>query len=104
MKQIALTAAIVLVPGLVFAQGKLYKEQVVLEVLDKANNTYSGRIILSYKTCSIVSDQVFDYDEVATILFFDKARTAEEAKAQKKADVERLIAEAAKHARLCPIE
>ena len=104
MKQIALAAAIVLVPSLVFAQGSLYKEQVVLDRLDKASNTYSGRIILSYKTCNMVHDLLLDYNKVATILLFDKAKNAEDAKAQKKADVEKLIAEAAKHTRLCPIE
>jgi hypothetical protein len=104
MKRVVLTLAIGLAPCLVFGQDNSYKEQVFLDTFDKASHTYSGRIIVAFKTCVAVPDQIFTYNELATVILFRNAKDAEEAKAQTKAEVDRIISNAAKVSKLCKIE
>ncbi len=105
MKRIVLTAAILLAPILAVAQSRNYKEQVLLDKFDKSSNTYSGRILVTFTLCG--NDRygaITSFDKVTTIITFDNAKTVEEAKAQKQADVDKFIAGYAKEPGLCPAQ
>jgi hypothetical protein len=107
MRPAALIAAIAIAfaPGFVLAQSKMYAEQVFLDSLDETSNTYSGRIIVAYKLCNEARfGAITMFDKVTAIIPFDRAKDAQDAKRQKQADVDRIIADVAKDAKLCPLE
>ena len=97
--------AVALAPNLGLAETKLYSEQVLLDSRDASSGTYSGRIIVAYKLCDEARfGAIAMFDKVTAILLFDRAKDAEDAKRQKQADIDRIIADAAREAKLCPIE
>ncbi len=103
MKRVVLTASLLLAPILVLAQNNNYKERVFLDRLDQSSNTYSGRIIVSFVLCHDASyGDIGKFDKVTTIITFEEARSAEDAKAQKQADIDKFIANFAKDPGLCP--
>jgi hypothetical protein len=105
MKRVVLTAAILLAPILALAQSENYKEQVFLDKFDKSSNTYSGRILVTYTLCADARhDAIATFDKVTTIIMFDNASSSEDAKAQKQANVDKVIADVAKDADLCPAQ
>ncbi len=105
MKRVALTLAILLIPSAVLAQSKTYKEQVYLDTFDKASNTYSGRIIVTYKLCNDARyGALIAFNKASVILVFDRAQNSDDAKVQKQADVDKIIDKAAKEADLCPVD
>jgi hypothetical protein len=105
MKRLVLTAAILLAPILALAQSENYKEQIFLDRFDKSSRTYSGRILVTYTLCGDARhDAIATFDKVTTIIVFDRARSSEDAKAQKQANVDKIIADVAKDAELCPAQ
>jgi len=103
LKRGVLTAAILLSPIFALAQSKNYDEQVFLDRFDESSHTYSGRIIVKYTLCD--SDRygpIATFDKVTAIVVFDKAKSSEDAKAQKQADVDKIITNLAGGAPLCP--
>jgi hypothetical protein len=106
MKRIVLTAAVLLAPILAFAQSKNYKEQILLDKFDKSSNTYSGRILVTYELCGGDAryGAIASFDKVTAIITFDNAKSSEDAKAQKQTDVDKILAEVAGDAELCPAQ
>ena len=74
-----------------------------MDRFDESSHTYSGRIIVKYTLCD--SDRygpIATFDKVTAIVVFDKAKSPEDAKAQKQADVDKIITNLAGGAPLCP--
>ena len=102
MKSTCLGRRIFLAPIMALAQSKNYEERIFLDPLDQSSNTYSGRIILSFALCNTVSySDVGDFNKVTTIITFDKVKSAEDARAQKQADVDKFISNFSKDPGLC---
>jgi hypothetical protein len=105
MNRLALTATILLAPSVAFTQSRYYDEKVYLNKFDQLSNTYSGRIIVTYQLCGDAQyGATFQFDRVTTSLLFDKATNSADARAKKQADVNRIIADVAHDAELCPVK
>jgi hypothetical protein len=105
MKRVVLNAAILLAPILAVAQSKNYNEQVFLDNFDKSSNTYSGRITIKLALCGNARyGDIATFNNVTTVIMFDKAKSLEDAKAQKQAEVDKFIAGFAKDPGLCPTQ
>jgi hypothetical protein len=102
MKRVVLATTIFIAPIMVLAQSKNYEEKILLDHLDQSSNTYSGRIMLSFTFCdNVIYSDVGNFNKIATIITFNKVKNAEEARAQKQADVDHFISNFSKDPGLC---
>jgi hypothetical protein len=102
MNRLVLAAEIFLAPIITLAQSNNYVARIFLDPLDQSSHTYSGRIILSFALCNTVGySDVGDFNKVTTIITFEGVKSAEDARAQKQADIDKFISNFSKDPGLC---